>query len=59
MECADDPRIALIAAEHCRNGGTCFEKNFDGKAHCHCTAEWTGERCEERYIKPCVIGGYC
>jgi len=63
-ECADP----LIAAEHCLNGGTCFEMFGNGRARCHCTAEWTGEKCEERYAEMecaddaaehCRNGGTC
>jgi len=54
MECAD-PRIA---AWYCLNGGTCFELT-NGTRGCHCTAKWTGERCIDRYIKPCEVWGSC
>ncbi|XP_028405968.1 latent-transforming growth factor beta-binding protein 4-like [Dendronephthya gigantea] len=29
----------------CRNGGKCYEHNFDGY-RCHCNNRWTGEHCE-------------
>jgi len=55
MECADP----LIAAEYCHNGGTCFEMSGNGRGYgCHCTAEWTGERCEVGYL-PCELRENC
>ncbi|XP_074616268.1 pro-neuregulin-1, membrane-bound isoform-like [Acropora palmata] len=34
---------------YCLNGGTCFRVPALGDSpHCHCTAEFTGKRCEQR-----------
>lgn len=56
MECADP----TLAAHYCLNGGTCFEYENGLAEHCHCTAEWTGRRCMDRFIKSCPgLAGSC
>lgn len=42
----------------CLNGGSCFTLELHNSsstvnvAHCSCTSDWSGDRCEYRYIDP-------